>query len=350
MQENRFLQAVKRKNVHDRPPVWFMRQAGRYHARYRKLREQYSFLEVCKNPRIACEATVAPVEEFGFDAAVLFSDILFPLEALGMKLGFNPGPELSGLIKNVIDLRRLKPCAQQVGERLGFQAEALKLIRARLDETKGLIGFVGGPLTLFWFAVGGSHKGPRAESAANGFEDGRFDGFCDLLTDGLAQAMRLQATAGADAIAIFDTCAGEVSPDRYRRSVVPVLERLLGLFRKECPETPVIYYSKGTDDEYWNVLKPLSVQCLGVDWHSDLRETLEKHHEGWSIQGNMDPQWLILEHSEMERNVRGVFLQLSALPREYLKGWVCGLGHGILPNTPEKNVHLFLKIQHEVFS
>lgn len=344
---NLFEQAVLRKNK-SRPPVWMMRQAGRYHSHYQALRERYSFVEVCKKPEVACEATLGPIRDFDFDAAILFSDLLFPLEVMGMGLSYDEGPQLNWHLRETSDLKKLMGGAH-LAQELGFQAEALKLIRKQLSPEKGLLGFVGGPLTLFCYAVEGSHKG-QLESARLGLQDGRFFGFVEKLSDLLVENMCLQANAGADAVAVLDTCAGEFDSDIYRRVVVPSLEAVLRRFKERFPNTPVVYYSKGTGPEYWQHLKELPIACLGVDWHQSLSQVLVEWGENWAIQGNIDPSWLFLDPRELDLKLRKIFDSVKKLPVQSRAGWICGLGHGILPKTPEANVRLFLKIQKELFS
>jgi uroporphyrinogen decarboxylase len=339
--------AVRRKNTL-RPPVWLMRQAGRYHSHYQALRARYSFIELCKLPEVACAATLGPIEDFDLDAAILFSDLLFPLEAMGMGLSYDNGPQLSFQIRDLADLKKIRGGAQRV-EELAFQGNAIRLIRKQLDPVKGLLGFVGGPLTLFCYAVEGSHQG-KLNSAEIGFYDGRYLGFVELLKDLLLENMIMQAHAGADAIAVLDTCAGEFSPSILAQFVLPSLKALLGQFREHCPETPVIYYSKKTGGEYWSLLKGMAIDCLGIDWNHDLSDVLPEWSHQWAIQGNIDPSWLLKSPDELEGLLRVYFGKIKALPIESRQGWICGLGHGVLPKTPEENVRLLLSIQKEIFS
>jgi uroporphyrinogen decarboxylase len=125
---------------------------------------------------------------------------------------------------------------------------------------------------------------------------------------------------------------------------------LLGKFKKLCPETPVTYYSKGSGPDHWKALRDLPISCLGIDWNHDIAEVLERWSDQWAIQGNVDPSWLFLDAAELEKRLRVVFNQAKALPQEKRRGWICGLGHGVLPKTPESNVRLFLKLQKEIFS
>ena len=338
--------AIARANT-GRPPVWFMRQAGRYHSHYQELKKRYTFMELCKNTDAACEATLGPIEDFGFDAAILFSDLLFPLEAMGMGLTYDEGPKLDWHLKTKADCGKLRGGANKAAF-MSFQGEAMAKIRARLPKEKGLLGFVGGPLTLFCYAVEGSHLGGLKESHA-ALADGRFEAFRDNLLDLLAGNMAIQARGGADCMAIFDTCAGDFSQEVYGKYAVPALKDVLARFKKLCPDTPVTYYSKGTGPAHWKLLDGLPIDCLGVDWHHDLAQVLTDWSGKYAIQGNIDPEWLHLPAAELEKRLREVFAKVKALPAELRRGWVCGLGHGVLQRTPEDNVRLFLRVQKEIF-
>lgn len=342
------LQKALRRENDARPPVWLMRQAGRYHSHYQKLKERHSFIELCQKPELACEVTLGPVRDFDFDAAILFSDLLFPLEAMGTGLRYDPGPKLDRHLRSIDDLNWLRG-GRDLASELVFQADAMRLIRRALPAEKGLLGFVGGPLTLFCYAVEGAHSGDLAASKA-GLLDGRFSGFNERLSGLLAENMALQARAGADAIAILDTCAGEIDPATYRELAVPALAELLRDFKTLCPETPVIYYSKGSGPAHWLALRGLPIACLGIDWRHDLGQVLERWSEEWAIQGNVDPSWLLLDRSELEPRLRQFFTGVKKLPCSKWRGWICGLGHGVLQGTPESNVRLFVDLQKEIFS
>ncbi len=225
----------------------------------------------------------------------------------------------------------------------------MEMIRKELPPQKGLIGFVGGPFTLFSYAVEGSHKG-GLEDAKRGLTDGRFEGFLERLLDLLAHNMALQAKAGADTIAVMDTCAGELDPLVYRERVVPSLKILFSKFRELCPETPITYYSKKTGPAHWDCLLDLPIACKGIDWNHDLAETLSKYGKKWVIQGNIDPHWLFLESKDLEAKLRQVWGKVKELPAQDRANWICGLGHGVMPLTPEANVRLFVKLSREIFA
>jgi len=339
--------ALARRNAR-RPPVWFMRQAGRYHRHYQALRARHDFIALCKQPELAAAVTMGPIEEFGFDAAILFSDLLFPLEALGMGLRYEPGPKLDWQLSAQADLERLRDPVQALPQ-LQFQAEAIRLLRPRLGAERALIGFVGGPFTLYAYAVAGAHEG-FGRRGLPGLEDGLYAGFCDRLVELLADNMALQARAGADSVALFDTAAGALDPVQFARHAVAPLARVVARFRASCPGVPLIYYSRDTGPDHWRALEALDLQCLGVDWRHDLAATLRAQTPRWCLQGNIDPQWLLLPAAELEARVRAVWSSVAALPAAVRGAWVCGLGHGVLPQTPESNVHLLLAIQREMFS
>jgi uroporphyrinogen decarboxylase len=344
---NLFLDALKKQNT-NRPPVWFMRQAGRYHSHYQNLRKKHSFIDLCKIPDIACEATMGPIRDFDFDAAILFSDLLFPLEVMGMPLKYDPGPKLGSKLKTIADVEKLTGGAE-VASGLNFQGEAIKKIRAVLPKEKGLIGFVGGPLTLFCYAVDGSHKDGLHDSL-QGIKDGRFNAFNEKLEDLLAENMAIQARAGADAIVMMDTCAGEFTIEIFKESVIPATERVLKKFYKRCPDFPVLYYSKGTNREYWDALRSTAFVGIGIDWNSNIADVLIEFSDRFVIQGNFNPNLFFEDINELEKRIRKWFEPVLSLDPKFRKSWICGLGHGVLPGTPEASVRLFLKIEKELWS
>jgi uroporphyrinogen decarboxylase len=340
------LQALSRRNG-ARPPVWFMRQAGRYHRHYQRLRAQHEFMQLCKQPQLAAEVSLGPIEDFGFDAAILFSDLLFPLEAMGMGLHYTPGPQLDWHLARTADLARLQGGAGRA-QQMAFQAEAIALLRPRLPAHCALIGFVGGPFTLYAYAVAGSHEG-FCGAGPVGLDNGLYHGFSERLLELLAANMVLQAQAGADCVAVFDTAAGALDPGQFAATAAASLAQVMRLFRARCPHTPVIYYSRDTGPAHWAALRSVDLQCLGIDWRHELAQTLRQQHEYWSVQGNIDPQWLLLPPAQLEQRVRALFAQVQALPQSVRAGWICGLGHGVLQHTPEANVRLVLQLQREMF-
>jgi uroporphyrinogen decarboxylase len=345
MTETALSAALHRRND-ARPPVWMMRQAGRYHSHYQQLKRYNDFMRLCRDPQLAAETALGPIHDFNFDAAILFSDLLFPLEAMGMGLTYDPGPRLDFHLRTLVDVEKLVGGAERATH-MQFQAEALRLTRQRLRRDKGLIGFVGGPFTLYVYAAAGSHE--KAQQAVAGLTNGIYEAFNAKLLDLLAGNMALQSAAGAECIALFDTAAGEIDAATYGRHVVPVLAELLARFRRLDARTPVTYYSRGTDASYWDQLRELPFQCLGIDWRQDLGAALERYAGSWAIQGNVDPEWLHLPADELERRLREYFERMRALPAHLRRGWICGLGHGVLQRTPEANVRRFVALQRDIF-
>src|SRR5207253_8270199 len=344
----RFQNALARRSQ-STPPIWLMRQAGRYHKHYQALRAKYSFMDLCKRPELAAEVALGPVLDFDFDAAILFSDLLFPLEALGMGLEYTDrGPQLEWRLneRTISQLRSV----EEAWPNLLFQGDAVRATRERLPSSRSLIGFVGGPWTLFAYAVEGSHQGSLIESKKL---IALFPRFCEAMVPLLARSIELQLNSGAELVMIFDTAAGELSPNVFKAEIVPqlrvltekvsveslskeprsgeVLHRIpTGLF----PEASIGYYSKGTQPAHLrHALFTDGFAGIGVDHRWDLREAFDLFPKGF-VQGNFDQALLLCEPAELKRRLRGY---LELLVNHSRAGWVCGLGHGVLPDTPEDN-------------
>src|SRR5882762_1410682 len=295
------------------PPIWLMRQAGRYHRHYQALRQKYSFMELCKRPELAAEVAFGPVMEFDFDAAILFSDLLFPLEALGMGLEFGDhGPEL-GWNLNQRTLAQLRPI-EEAWPHLLFQDDAMRATRERLPSDKSLIGFVGGPWTLFVYAVESSHKGSLVESKKL---LSLFPRFCETLVPLLARNIKLQLDSGAEIVMIFDTAAGELSPDVFTAEVVPQLRALTA---KDASR--IGYYSKGTQPAHLgdSVFTDGSLAGVGVDSRWNMIEALDLFPRSF-VQGNFDQALLFCEASELKQHLTRY---LAPLTNEKTPGWICG--------------------------
>jgi uroporphyrinogen decarboxylase len=323
-------------------PVWFMRQAGRYHAHYQNIKKNSDFMTMCKNPQLATEVTMGPIEDFGFNAAILFSDLLFPLEQLGLGLSYHSGPPtLEWHLQTPEDLKKLK--VQIPGQQFyKFQGDACSLLRQRLPQDVTLIGFVGAPFTLYTYAVEGSHAG-NLVSAKQGLFDGRFEGFTKILLPEVLSEMVVQAQHGADAIALFDTAAGELSPADYQQLIVPKISWLLKAFKQQCPDKKIIYYSKHTQAAHIKALDLTHIDVIGVDWRCDLVEIQKLLPARMYIQGNLDPAWLHLPWELLEQKAKAYYQDLRERGLDFNR-WIAGLGHGVLIQTPEENVRGLVKI------
>lgn len=319
------------------PPIWLMRQAGRYHRHYQALRQQFSFMDLCKQSELAAQVALGPVLDFDFDAAILFSDLLFPLEALGMGLEYTDGGPRLGWRLTRESISKMSG-VDEAWPQLLFQGKAVRATRRLLPDDKSLIGFVGGLWTLFVYAVEGTHK--HVEHAVK--ELPLFEEFCEIMVPLLIRNISLQLENGAEVVMIFDTAAGELHPDVFQSAVVPQLERLACAFPSSLG-----YYSKGTTRAHLD--RPLfadgSFAGIGVDHNWDLRDAFAMFPHGF-VQGNFDQNLLLTSSTdELKRHLTSF---LNPLLKHDRTGWVCGLGHGVLPKTPEENVRLFVNTVREV--
>lgn len=322
------------------PPIWFMRQAGRYHKHYQALRSKYSFMDLCKKPELACEVALGPIMDFDFDVSILFSDLLFPLEAMGMGLEYKPGPVL-GWHLDKSNLKNLKKIDDSFDGIL-FQKEAVIQTRQALPKDKSLVGFVGGPWTLFSYAVDGSHKDGIKKTKQS---IDLFDGFCEVLMPLLIENIKLQLDAGVEVVMIFDTSVGEISPYVFREKVMPYLIKMTKLFPKKLG-----YYSKGTtESHYVESLKAAPWAGFGVDHRWDLPNVLKTQSKDRFYQGNFDQLFLFQEFNDFKMTLDQYLSRYQKLSVEQRAGWVCALGHGVLPETPEDNVKYFVQRVREVF-
>lgn len=330
------------------PPVWMMRQAGRYHRHYQALRKNHSFLDLCRNPKLAAETALGPIEDFDFDLAILFSDILFPLDALGMGLHFEAtgGPKLAHPL-TLESLPHLPDPDKKISELL-FQKEALIETRKRLPKDKSLIGFIGGPFTLLTYAIQGTHKGGM--KSVKTLAPQILPKFYEHLLPLLKENIRLQLEGGAEVVMILDTASGELAPDYFQSWALEPAEGLAKAFPGK-----VGYYGKNlSESALQKCLQSISFRGLGVDHRHELTDLLHDPSQAQIrrhfLQGNFDPEWMFLPPNEFDQMLWTWILPLQRLTPEERRGWVCGLGHGILPQTPEENVRHFVNRIREVFA
>lgn len=328
------------------PPIWFMRQAGRYHSHYQGLRAQHSFEDLCRVPELAAEVALGPVKEFDFDVSILFSDLLFPLDALGMGLSYTDhGPQLERKISTGFKIPTEVNSAfiEESLQDLKFQSRALQLTREILPKNKSLIGFVGGLWTLFVYACEGGHAGSLIHSKNFFFKEKDFIHALDLL---MQQNIKLQIDAGAEVVMIFDTAAGEVSSLFFKQNIQPYLLKWCRMFPGKLG-----YYSKGTLVDFFDqefVQAPWAGR--GFDHRWDLTKVLKSRQSKGFIQGNFDQAMLFQDTEIFQKSVTEYLTQFQNLSVEERAGWVSGLGHGVLPKTPEKHVHLFIEKVRKTFA
>ncbi len=329
------------------PPIWFMRQAGRYHQHYQKLRAQYSFLELCRQPELAAEVAMGPIEDFDFDAAILFSDILFPLDAWGLGLHFSEakGPQFERSLNSLEDIKNVPPVFDCL-PKLEFQKKALQITRQRLHPDKGLLGFVGGPFTLFSYAVGGRHEGSFVGVKQ---KMAMLSPFLERLLPLIKENIRLQIEGGADCVMVFESSVGELDFINYDKEIAPFLEELARSFPKKLG-----FYARGAHPQYFNRLGFMSGQNtnwagMGVDHRYPLSQLL-KTKSPFFVQGNFDQNLLFLPTGEFRQYLKSWISEIyESCLGQAPANWICGLGHGVLPKTPESHVREFVLAVREFF-
>ena len=330
---NRILAACRREPT-DRTPIWLMRQAGRYMAAYRAIREHHGFLEMVKRPELAAEITLQPIEAFGMDAAIIFADILPPLEGLGLQLSFakGEGPVIHNPIRGPADIAALRQYDPE--EHSGYTLEALRLVRRALPAETALIGFSGAPFTLASYAIeGGSSREYRRTKALMYGDPASWHTLMGKLAELVAAYLAAQARAGADVVQLFDSWAGALAPDDYQEYVLPYVQAALRTFRVAFAEPPPVIYF-GTDmSGMLPLLRETGADVIGLDWRIRLDDGWAQLGPDVAVQGNLDPMALHAPWPEVERRARAILERAAGRP-----GHIFNLGHGILTETPEENV------------
>lgn len=338
MREGRFLAACGSQPVHP-PPVWVMRQAGRYLPEYLRVREQAgSFLALCRNPELAAEVTLQPIRRFGFDAAIAFSDILQPLTCLGVQFEFSEegGPRLPAPLTTPRQWARLS--ASSKSPDVALVAETVARVRAALPEDVALIAFCGAPWTLASYLIEGATSREHAHAKAALWEHPReLAALLELLAETMAGYLEDLVRAGADAVQVFDSWAGTLAAPLYRDYAAPAVARLMQ--RLASVAVPRILYAGGAS-HLLPVLADIPCEVVGVDWRVPL-SAAARALPGRAIQGNLDPAALLASPPTVRRATRG--MMADAPPA----GWIANLGHGILPDTPVDSVRVFLETIRE---
>ncbi len=334
--ESRFLRACARRDV-DAVPVWFMRQAGRYLPGYRALRTRHSILDIAKTPELACEATLEPIRKFALDAAIIFADILLPLEAMGLRLSFVPAPRIERPIRRPSDLKRL--ASRPAGESLAFVGEAIRLARRELDGKVPLIGFAGAPFTLASYMIeGGPSRDFLLTKAFLRENPGAWTNLMERIVRVTLSYLRMQAASGAQAIQIFDSWAGALSPEDYRAGVLPATKRLFSGLKGLG--VPLIYFGSGASG-FLEDFASAGAGVIGVDWRIDIGEAFRRL-PGKAVQGNLDPALLLAPRPVLKKAALRILRQASGR-----RGFIFNLGHGILPQTPPDNVRALAEWVHQ---
>jgi uroporphyrinogen decarboxylase len=337
-----FLRACNGEAV--RPvPVWLMRQAGRYLPAYQEIRRKTDFLTLCKTPELAAEVTIQPVDILGVDAAILFSDILIPLECMGIELDFHEGrgPVLNPPVRTEQDLEKLHSIDPDAD--VSFILETIRILRKELSGKVPLIGFSGAPFTLATYMIEGGTSKSFVNTKRMLFESPHlFSRLMDLLTEVVLSYIRAQIKAGAQAIQVFDTWAGTLTREDYKRHALPYVTRIFkGL---DGLEVPFIYfvYDGG---HVLEIIRDSGAEVIGLDWRTDIETAISRLGPDAVVQGNLDPCALFLPEHELRNRVDSILRQ----GRE-AKAHIFNLGHGILPEISPGKARLLVELVHELSS
>lgn len=326
------LKALKGEYV-ERPPVWMMRQAGRYLPDYRVLRAKYGFFERCQTPELVCEITLQPVDQVGVDAAIIFSDILVVPQAMGMEVQLveSVGPLLPNPIKNLSDVEKLT--VPDVADTLHYVFDALRLTKKELDGRVPLIGFAGAPWTLLCYMVQG--KGSKTFDAAKAFcftQPKAAHHLLQMITDTTIVYLKKQVEAGADVVQIFDSWGGLLSPNDFETFSLRYIRQIVAALKGVCP---TIVFAKGA----WFALEDMSktgASGLGIDWCISPKQARAWAGENVTLQGNFDPAKLLAPIPEIRKSVHEMIDAFGT------QRYIANLGHGILPNIPVAHAKAFV--------
>ena len=336
-----FLRACRRQAT-QYTPVWLMRQAGRYMKEYRALRKKYSFLEMCKNPELAAQVTLQPIERFKLDAAIIFSDILIPLEPMGVEFEFakGEGPVFHHPLrerKEAEKLRLFKP-----EEEIPYLMKAIQIVRRELEGKIPLIGFCGAPFTLASYIIEGGHSKNYILTKSMMYQDRpTWDALMEKISRMLIQYLNAQIRAGVQAVQVFDSWVGCLSPADYEEYVLPYSQKVIN---GVDPSVPLIHFAT-SNATLLELMKRAGGNVIGVDWRIDIRKAWERLGYDVAIQGNLDPVVLFGSVGLIEREVKRILDRVEGRP-----GHIFNLGHGILPHTPVDHVAALVDMVHEYSS
>jgi uroporphyrinogen decarboxylase len=335
---SRFLDACRRRPT-DVRPVWFMRQAGRYMKQYREIRAKHNILEICKRPDLAAQVTLQPVEILDVDAAIIFADLLLPVEPLGLKLKFvsGEGPVIDNPVRTSSDVDSL---ATGNVDELGYVGEAIQLVVRQLAGKVPVIGFVGAPFTLASYMIeGGPSKNFLRTKQMMYRDETLWRRLMGKLVDVLGPFAIAQVAAGARAIQVFDSWVGALGPDDYVRFVAPYSRALIERIRSS--NVPVIHFGTGAAG-FFKELHAAGGDVMGVDWRVNIDQAWTDISYRSAVQGNLDPAMLFSPLPELKMRVHEILKRTGSRP-----GHIFNLGHGILPETPVENVKAVVEMVRE---
>ena len=333
-----FVRACRMQTV-DRTPVWFMRQAGRYMPEYRAVRKQHSLLEICKKPALAAEVTITAAEILQVDAAIIFADLLLPLEVMGLPFHFSAGegPVIDKPVRTKQDVAKLR--TDRAGD-LGYVSEAVSLVARHFRDRVPVIGFCGAPFTLASYMIegGGSRNYVHTKKMMYN-SPAEWDAIMRKLVTVTSEYAAEQVRAGADAIQIFDSWVGSLSVEDYRRYVLPHVKQMVNGLQKAG--APIVYF--GTDSAtLLPAMKETRSDVIGLDWRIPLDEGWQRLDYACAVQGNLDPVLLFADWKELKSRAVDILKRAAGRP-----GHIFNLGHGILPETPVENVKSLARFVRE---
>jgi uroporphyrinogen decarboxylase len=337
--ESRFLRACRREMV-DRTPVWFMRQAGRYMSEYRALRQKYTLLQLCRTPELATDVTLQPIRRLDVDAAILFSDLLLPLAPMGIPFDFvkGEGPSIERPIRSAADIDHVRVVDPR--ESLGFTLDAIRLVKRELAGKVPLIGFTGAPFTLASYAIEGGHSNNFALTKSLMYgESAAWHQFADKLATVASDYLVAQIEAGVDAVQVFDSWVGALNEDDYREFALPHTQKIFRAL--EGRGVPTIHFGVATAS-ILHVMREAGGDVVGADWRIPLDEAWQRIGTDRAIQGNLDPTLLLGPRTRLLNGAREVLARAGGRP-----GHIFNLGHGILPSTPVENVQELARFVHQ---
>jgi len=341
MKDYPFLKACRREAT-AHTPIWLMRQAGRYLKEYRALRKKYSFLEMCKNSELAAQVTLQPIEKFKLDAAIIFSDILIPLEPMGVEFEFakGEGPVFHHPLRQMKEVEKLRIIEPE--EETSFLMEAIRIVRKELEGKIPLIGFSGAPFTLASYIIEGGHSKNYILTKNLMYQDRpTWDALMEKLSEMLIRYLNAQVRSGVQALQIFDSWVGCLSPHDYGEYVLPYSKKVIGGIGENVP---IIHFAT-SHSTLLELMKGAGGNVIGVDWRVDIGEAWGRIGYDVAIQGNLDPVVLLAPADLIEKEVKRILDGVKGRP-----GHIFNLGHGILPNTPAENVAALVDMVHEYSS
>lgn len=321
-------------------PVWLMRQAGRYMKDYRDVRETTPFIELCKNEELAAEVTVTAQRKIGADAAIIFSDILLILEPMGFKLEYlkGGGPRIQKPLKDSAGVDRLKPA--RAADSLSFVFGAIRKTRSSLKPEIPLIGFAGAPFTLASYMIeGGSSNDFSKTKRLMRSPEFPWKTLMEKISTATLEYLEGQIASGADAVQIFDSWAGVLNAEEYKKYILPYSKKLMAALKGK---TPVIHFGTRTGP-FLELFASAGGDVIGVDHHTSLKKGWERIGTKKAIQGNLDPKVLLTTLPEIKKNVKRILKEAAGRP-----GHIFNLGHGVLPETPVENVMALVEMVHEL--